>query len=198
MLKEYLPLIALFISIISLFLSTYNQYFKKPHLKMQIGEWVKLQLGDGGWLEFVVSSTFFNSGAQYGAIYKIRGIISGPVDPLSFRWGAFVETKNIEDDAKGFRPFDVFAGSAETILIPSRTAVFKRIQFFTNTVVEMVSGKYEVEFEVFAGTDIEPTFREKARFTISEQQAAILPSTRGDKQSKLSPLSIRIPITHVD
>jgi hypothetical protein len=197
-LLRILPIIlssfAILISLISLWFSSYNQYFKKPNIRIFIADAIDSWLDPEGELVFNVSVTIFNNGAQYGAISRIHGrIISEHSDQaMPFDWRIFVEHKNVAAEGTRFIPFATFAGWAHALVIPARQAVIRTIQFVTQAPLVLQPGIYKFEFEGFLGESPKPRARSSITLRLDEEQLEKLAQTRVDPDTRVSTGSVRL------
>ena len=145
--------LALLFSICSLIFNYYNQYLKKPKISILLSEKIKSFPTDGK-LHFANTITFFNTGAQYGAVYKIKAqLIDSEKNPINLEWHMFMQDKNIGKEGEQFRSHSSFESWAETLIIQGRTAVSKKIQFRSLENFSPKIGSYILKIFVFSGTN---------------------------------------------
>lgn len=186
--------VAISISLLSLGFSSYNQYFKKPDIRIFIADVMDSWLDPDGELVFNVSVTIFNDGAQYGAISRIVGRIvsEDSAQAVPFHWRIFIEHKNVAEEGTRFIPFGTFAGWAYTLVIPARQAVAKTIQFVTQGPLLLEPAIYKFEFEGFLGDIPKPRARSSIEIRLDEEKLTKLAQTRTDADTKITKGSVRL------
>jgi hypothetical protein len=196
--SKLLPLItsiiALTISLITLGFSSYNQYFKKPKVRILIADQMETWLTHNNELVLNVSVAIFNDGAQYGAISRIIGRIKSDhfLEAAPFRWKMFIEHKNVSEVGKNFKPFGAFAGWAYTLVIPSRQAVAKTVQFVTDEPVVLQPGIYTFEFAGFLGDIAVPKAKASITIDLNQDQVSMFGETRADKDTMVAQKAVRL------
>lgn len=150
--KLIVSFIALAISIGTFIFNAYFQVFRKPKLTVALGDVFTLAYGQNGELQFTRPVTFFNDGARYAAIISIHGIIYSldrPNKSTSFAWRAFVESTDIGEKGKEFKPWWVFKGWVSTIIIGGHTAENENIGFKTEAAFPLEPGIFSIEYTIY-------------------------------------------------
>lgn len=188
--------LALVVSGASLLITAYYQYFGKPKLRCVLSHNAKCFASYKGFLGLTTGITIFNEGAQYGSVYRIKVELrhAGTLHSTHLYWSMFVEPKNAGSTGLNFQPHDEFAGWADTLVIPNRAAVYKRVMFSSREPFELVPGKYDVIFEIFQGVEEAPSCKSATSFSISEQLAAAFLETKVDPETHISKHSITFPL----
>ncbi|HEX3526550.1 MAG TPA: hypothetical protein VH988_05745 [Thermoanaerobaculia bacterium] len=188
--------LALAVSGASLLITAYYQYFGKPKLRCLLSHNAKCFASYNGTLGFTTGVTIFNAGAQYGSVYRIEAELrhANKIHSAHLRWHMFVEPKNAGSTGLQFQPHDEFAGWADTLVIPNRSAVYKRVLFRSREPFELVPGRYDVYFEIFQGVEEAPSCKSATSFSISEQLAAEFLETKSDPETRVSARSITFPL----
>src|ERR1041385_672213 len=195
---EFLPVVAsgtaIAISLISLALTSYNQYFKKPKIRILVSDQMESWFTpDNEWV-FNIGVTIFNDGAQYGVISRIVGRITSEYfeKPVPFRWRMFVEHKNVDPEGASFTPFGSFAGWAYTLVIPARQAVAKTVQFITSTPVNLLPGVHTFEFAGFLGDIYVPNATTCLPIELNQDQVERFSEARADRDTRVAKKSVRL------
>ena len=188
--------LAFVVSVASLLITAYYQYFRKPKLRCMLSHNAKCFASYDGFLGFTTGITIFNEGAQYGSVYRITAELRHAGKPhfSLLYWHMFVEARNVGPTGLNFQPHDEFAGWADTLVIPNRAAVSKRVMFRSREPFELVPGKYDVIFEIFQGVEETPCCKSATSFSISEQLSAAYLETKSDRETKISKGSIAFPL----
>lgn len=189
-----ISIIAITISLITLGFSSYNQYFKRPKVRILVADQMETWLTpDNEWV-LNVSVAIFNDGAQYGAISRIVGRIESDrfLKPAPFRWQMFIEHKNVSEEGKDFKPFGAFAGWAYTLVIPSRQAVAKTIQFITNDPVVLEPGTYTFEFAGFLGDAPAPKAKTSITIDLNQDQVNRFGEAKAGRDTRVANKSVRL------
>ena len=188
--------LALVVSGASLIVTAYYQYFGRPKLRCLLSQTAKCFASYEGLLGFTTGVTIFNEGAQYGSVYRINATLRhiDKVHPSHLYWAMFVEPRNIGKSGQEFQPHDEFIGWTDTLVIPNRSAVYKRVLFRSRELFEFTPGRYDIDFEIFQGTEKAASSKCSASFTISEKLAAEFLKTKSDPATRISTQSITFPM----
>ena len=193
--SDVLSALAVLISLISLGVTSYNEYLKKPRLTVSPGENLKLFHGPKGEVAATLSCSFLNTGARYGTIYKMNVILRRGSQSASLDWRYFVEMKNVSPEGTRFTPFDIVQGFAETLVIPSRGGVAKRIQLESSTAYPLTAGEHSLELQVFFfGGKVRAPESITAAFEITNENEIKVLSSTVDPATRVSHGSIVVSL----
>jgi|SRR4029077_3507161 hypothetical protein len=195
-----ISVLALLVSCGSFIVPAYHQYFRRAKLRCLLSQNAKCFSSPDGHLAFIAGFTIFNEGAQYGSVYRIIAELRHADEAFHARlhWKMFVEPKNAGTTGQKFLPHDEFAGWTDTIVIPNRAAVYKRISFRSQEPFDLKAGRYEVIFEIFQGVEKTPDYKSGASFVISDKLARAFLETKSDPETHVALSSITFPITAHD
>jgi hypothetical protein len=163
--------LALLFSIASLFFNYYIQYKKRPEISILLSDKLKSWLGDKK-LVCNSSITFFNKGAQYGAVYKMKAELFHKQSNTTTKlvWDMFMQDKHIGKIGEEFKTHTAFESWAETLVIQGRTAIVKKVQFRSNDNFELKVGDYEFNVLVYSGTNKEASFSTSNKIVITQHE----------------------------
>jgi hypothetical protein len=194
-----LSVIATLIALVTAGLTSYHQYFKQAQIILlpsgRMGAWRSPDMQ----LVFTVPMVLANAGAKYGVVHRISGTITMPDGFTSdFQWRMFTESKSIGEEGREFKPHDAFVGWAETVVIPARSAISKRIQFISRRGVIVIPGKYRLDFEAFAGFGNSASASVSVCYTLTKDTEAELISCVGDRDTRMVQKSVNINLALCD
>ncbi len=152
--SEILSIVAIAISVVTLVITLYLQYLRKPKIIGLAGDTMHLMYGPKREIfEFTLNISIFNKGAQSTAIVRIEGVIdsAGWRESTDFEWSAFAESKNIGKDGV-YKPFMEFTGYPSPIVISGYSALTKTIHFSTKDKYILRAGKYNMRLRFYEGT----------------------------------------------
>jgi hypothetical protein len=126
----------------------YFNLLKKADLELIVGDSINLSTDQDGFLQLVAQFTLINNGALPGALVKLMGNISNKdrSRTTTFSWDTFIEMKDIGKPGETFKPYQVYAGVADTISLPGRATVTKAITLLAEDSFDLVEGDYVIEF----------------------------------------------------
>lgn len=173
--KLVAAILALLISFGTFLFNAYYQILRKPKLTAAFGDIFTLGYASNNELLFHRPITFFNDGAKYAAIISIRGVIHdvANIDECAkFRWRSFIESSNIGEKGKEFKPWWGFKSWVSTIIIGGHSAENVNIGFKTETSFELMPGKYSVKYLFYGHQGVLGSAQET--FTVSEENCIFL------------------------
>jgi hypothetical protein len=146
-LSDFLSLIAIAISLLTLFSTIYLQFFKRSKIIIQSGDITKIYKANDDKVFLIFDLCFFNYGARYSGIYKVDGYITNKSENYkkTIIWQDFVKEERISGDDEPLKINTLFDGRVSTIIIPGYQAVNKTIEFFTIDQFHFTPGFYEVK-----------------------------------------------------
>jgi hypothetical protein len=163
----------------------------------QLRTWIDVHDG----LVINAGVTFTNSGAQYGVVTLISGVLTAPHDDktMRFQWSKFIAYENAGPVGEGFKPHGSFSGWADHLVIPNRQAVANTIQFHTKDKFPFAAGKYRLKLTAHFGSG--PMHKTVAtaeiEFDMPDSELETLKVTRVDPKTKVSSASVVFIATHV-
>src|SRR5215467_4491152 len=112
-----------FAFVVSLLTFTYT-VARGPRLFMLLDQYIYLFYNEDQGLRIIAYFSFFNSGAQPGALVELTGTLSTTDrrKKVELRWVNFQETKNIAQPGAPAVLFRGLTGLAQTIIVPGRAA----------------------------------------------------------------------------
>jgi hypothetical protein len=173
--KLVVSVLAIIISISTFIFNIYYNVFRGPRLRVAFGDIFTLGYLSNKCLVFHRPITFFNDGARYAAVISIRGELShSKVTNLQskFRWRSFIESTNVGEKGKEFKPFWSFKSWVSTIIISGHSAENENIGFISEAPLELLPGRYAVSYKFYGHDGILSSAHET--FTVTEQECAFL------------------------
>jgi hypothetical protein len=128
--KLMVAFLALIVSVGTFVFNAYYKIIRKPKLTTAFGDIFTLGYTSNNELLFHRPITFFNDGAKYAAIISIRGEIYSVTnieERAKFRWRAFIESSDIGEKGKEFKPWWGFKSWVSTIIVGGHSAEHENI-----------------------------------------------------------------------
>lgn len=164
-------IVGLLVAIGSMLFSAYHQYWKRADLSIAIGDRVRsFKSSDKGRLGLSLPITFFNDGAQVGAIVRMVGKLTRPGghQELRIRWDRFEQAQELLEAGRFVTRFG-FGGFTDSVLVPSRGAIPFRIQFLSDEPFSFIPGDYGLFLEGYSQSADEPVVTACLAFTMTEE-----------------------------
>lgn len=136
--------------------------------------------------------TLVNEGAKPAVVLLMSSTLhrSGSRAEL-LRWDRFEEPKGIETpESSGIRY--EFAGYADCVVVPPRSAASKRVQFFGQHSYVFEAGDYELSVAAYIDPKAVAAATLTATFSVSDEQAAAWLNTAGQVGSGRSAGSLTL------
>ena len=196
-----LSVLAICVSVGTVTFTAYLQYFRRPSINIFISKWLHVWLEADGALVLNGAFTFTNSGAQYGVLTNVTGILTNLTtsEQLEVFWSKFITFENAGQIGETFRPHGSFAGWANYLVVPNRQVVAKDIQFVSASVFVAQAGNYTLKVIGTVGTgDAERVAAEALlKFEISEAKISQLTKARVNPETRISSVSVPLASEHI-
>lgn len=150
-----------------------------PRLSLLIGDVIELIYGPNLELNVVSDFTFFNGGAQPGAVVALSGSIttSDGSKKANLRWVSFGESINIAEPGKASDIFVTPESQPQTIVVSGRGvggAETKKIFLGTSELFELYPTSYMLELKGMVGPKLTSWCKTKAHLEISKDDIAFM------------------------
>jgi hypothetical protein len=150
-----------------------------PRLSMLIGEDIQLLYGSNLELVVVSDFTFFNGGAQPGALVELSGTIttSDGSKKAILRWTGIGESKNIAEPGKGSDIFISLGSLPQTIVVTGRGvsgAETEKIYLGTSEPFELFPTNYVLALKGLVGPKLTRWCKAKANLEISKDDVEFM------------------------
>lgn len=169
---------ALLISLISMGLSLYFEYFRRSKLSTIYGDFILLSYSSDKDPRLGINLTFINHGALSIPITKVIGILRCRKTGQQTRlvWESFFETKNIGETGKKFQPFNDFLSWSQTLVIPPRGAMTKNIRLMTASeeAYMLSTGEHELKLYIIGGSKDKRIGKISQSLVINSEQEQML------------------------
>ncbi len=150
-LSDILSILAIVISLVTLFFTTYEQYWKRPVLSLVLGDSLSLSYGSNYegialWACVVLA----NQGAEDAVILRMDGTLAradgGWQSELT--WLGFGKYQDQASPGQPFQPFFAFVDWAEALISSSRKASTNWIAFTGPVPSKLKPGSYSLQLNV--------------------------------------------------
>jgi hypothetical protein len=149
-LADWLSVIALVVSVVTFFITTYEQYWKRPRLSLVLGDSISLSYGpEYSGLALWACVVVANQGAADAVILRIEGTLTradGWKAPIV--WIGFGKYQDQVLPGKPFEPSFAFVDWAEALVSPSRKASTSWIAFSGAIPDKLTPGSYRLRLNV--------------------------------------------------
>jgi hypothetical protein len=174
-----ISIIGLVTSLLAFAVSAAAFYFnllRKADLEIVVGDSISFSADQEGYLQLVAEFTLINKGALPGALVRLQGSISTKDGSrvAGLRWDAFIDSKDIGKPGETFKPYQVYAGSAEAISLPGRSTVSEGISLLTEDSFDLVEGDYVIDFVGLEGPKRRALPKVQYSIHLSSQQVQYL------------------------
>lgn len=187
---------ALVVAFSSAAVTAYFQYFRRPRLSIVVNGEMDVWRTPEMHLAFLVPTVIVNDGARYGIVQRIVGEITMPDGYVApFRWRMFAEAKAVGDESRELKVWGGFAGWAETLVVPSRSAITRRIQFVSERAVIVTPGRYRIEFELHSAHSADVVAHASVWYELTENSEAALIACVANPKTRTVERSVRLPLT---
>jgi len=172
-LSEFLSLLAMLVSLISVFLTVYLQYFRASKLKVYPGEIQQLCYTNNYVINLFLDLVFVNEGARPCIITKVQCNLNDDGRTYPLGWLGFYQSIDANDNLlDGLKNFNRFVSSAELIPLGGYQIEKKKISFVTAEPVRLeTEGTKTIEILVY--TSLDPRRPVKYRYSFLMTAEAI-------------------------
>ncbi len=187
-------IVGLLVAIGSVLFSAYHQYWKKASLSIGLGERVRsFKSSDNGRLALSLPLTFFNNGAQVGAVVRMTGTLTRPggSQEVELRWDRFEHAQEVIEGGRFITRFG-FGGYTDSVLVQARGAVPLRIQFLSDRSFSFIAGDYRLVLTGYGQSVHNPALTLCIAFTMTPEMVERWQQTLGPEGVGISRGAIEV------
>ncbi len=144
--SDSIALCALAISILTFVFTAYEQYFRRPQIRLALGDTIGLSQNKAGYLGIVVDLSLFNGGAREVQVVSLTGAMHSNASgrEVSLRWFCFTDSRQVQLPDGRYSPWTAFSSWPATLLIPGRTGINRSVSLNTDAPVRINPGDYSI------------------------------------------------------